>query len=138
MGAACGRTRPACGEGARSWAGVGSGAFSREGLRAFGQPVGGVAVGAACRNLSVTLDRCPGVGGRGSLGSACPGGGALRFRLPWGRGLLPESRPPGGAVVSGMGTPTIPLQYPSALCLDLDSSGKAPWLGYESLSEAVV
>lgn len=52
MGAACGRTRPACGEGARSWAGVGSGAFSREGLRAFGQPMGGVAVGAACRNLS--------------------------------------------------------------------------------------
>lgn len=41
-------------------------------------------------------------------------------------------------MVSDMGTPTIPLQYPSALCLDMDSSGKAPWLGHESLSEPVV
>lgn len=69
MGAACGRTRPGCGEGARSWARAGSWAFSREGLRALGQPVGGVAVGAACRNQP------SGDGGTGSLGSPCPGGG---------------------------------------------------------------
>lgn len=65
MGAAYGRTRPACGEGARSWAGVGSWAFSREGLRAFGQPVGGVAVGAACRNLSRNSGPPPPRGGGG-------------------------------------------------------------------------
>lgn len=76
MGAACGRTRPACGEGARSWAGVGSGAFSREGLRAFGQPVGGVAVGAACRNLS----RCSRPQPRGRWK------GESGLSLPWGRG----------------------------------------------------
>lgn len=95
MGAACGRTRPACGEGARSWAGDGNWAFSREGLRTFGQPVGGVVVGAACRNLCPeTADRSLPGGWRRGPGVWAPSalGEGLMVPVALGKGLLPGLR----------------------------------------------
>lgn len=99
MGAACGRTRPARGEGARSWAGVGSGAFPREGLRALGRPWEGALWARPAETCPETQDRSfPGGGGRGSLWA----------QPAWGRG--PTSPPALGEGAVGRAETPSPLR----------------------------